>query len=110
MARRLRGFVYVDGTAYGPGSDMSADTAERIGDHAWESDADSGDDGEPGTVGYNDPRTGGGDGAPPRTGRGSGVDAWRKFAEDHSVEYDTHASREDIIAACESAGVIEREA
>ncbi|MFF9088648.1 hypothetical protein ACF1BE_19890 [Streptomyces sp. NPDC014991] len=108
MARRLRGFVHVDGKWFGPDTEVPADTAKRIGDHAWETDADSSDDGEPGPVGYTDPGTGG-DEAPPRAGRGSGIDAWRKFAEQRGVEYDTNASREDIIAACEAAGVIERE-
>ena len=47
--------------------------------------------------------------APPRSGRGSNIDAWRRFAEQNGVEYDTHASREEIIAACEQAGLVEQE-
>ena len=109
MARRLRGFVHVDGKWFGPNNDVPADTAKRIGDHAWASDADDSDDTEPGSVAYTDPGTGGSVEAPPRTGRGSGVDAWRAFAEQHNVDVPADASREDIIAACESAGVIERE-
>lgn len=107
--RRLRAYVHVDGTAYGPGDDVPDEVAKRIGDHAWETSGSNDDGGEPGPVGFTDPGTGGDDQAPPRSGRGSGIDAWRRFAEKNGVEYDTHASREEIIAACEQAGVIEPE-
>ncbi|MEW1867040.1 hypothetical protein AB0420_02380 [Streptomyces caelestis] len=113
MARRLRTYVHVDGTAYGPGDDVPAEVAERIGDHAWETDGDQ-DDGEP-TVGYTDPAAqqsttppNGGE-APPRSGRGSGVEAWRQFAEQNDLDVPADAGREDIIAAAEDAGLIERE-
>lgn len=36
MARRLKTYVHVDGTAYGPDDEVPADVAKRIGDHAWE--------------------------------------------------------------------------
>ncbi len=45
---------------------------------------------------------------PPRAGRGSSLVAWQAFAAGHNVQHDSDASRDDIIAACESAGVIER--
>ncbi|MGA5869257.1 hypothetical protein [Streptomyces cinereoruber] len=113
MARRLRGYVHVDGRAYGPDDELSAAVAKRIGDHAFEDTGGevAGESG-PETVGFTDPRaaTSSGDTAPPpRSGRGSGIDAWRKYAEDNGVEYDTHASREEIIAAAEQAGLIEPE-
>ncbi|MGA5489566.1 hypothetical protein ACPCK1_17640 [Streptomyces pseudogriseolus] len=104
MTRRLIAYVHVDGKAYGPDSDVPADVAKRIGAHAW-TDADS-----PAEVPTPTGAGGGsGDEAPPRSGRGSGVEAWRAYAEQHDVEVAADASREDIIAACEAAGVVERE-
>ncbi|MFF9690233.1 hypothetical protein [Streptomyces sp. NPDC014623] len=106
--RRLNTFVHVGGVAYGPGTDVPPEVAEKIGAHAWES-ADDQDDGA--QVGFEDPTTPQppGDEPPARSGRGSGIDAWRKFAEQSGVEYDTDASRDEIIAACEAAGIVERE-
>ncbi|GAA0494821.1 hypothetical protein Ade02nite_19660 [Paractinoplanes deccanensis] len=43
---------------------------------------------------------------PPRSGRGSGLPAWQAWADLARVEYDEDASRDDVIAACELAGVI----
>lgn len=36
---------------------------------------------------------------PPRSGRGSGVDAWREFATAVGLELDGDATRDEIIAA-----------
>ncbi|WP_125262320.1 hypothetical protein [Streptomyces alboflavus] len=102
MSRRLIAHVYVDGIAYGPDDEVPAAVARRIGAHAWTSGEDAG--GPPGV-----PGTDGGAEPPPRSGRGSGIEAWRAFAEQHKVEVATDASREDIIAAAESAGVVEPE-
>lgn len=44
---------------------------------------------------------------PPRSGRGSGLDPWRTFADLHQVQYAPEASRDDIIAACVRAGLID---
>jgi hypothetical protein len=109
MARRLRTYVHVDGTAYGPDDDVPAEVAERIGEHAWTDDSDQGD-AEP-TVGFTDPgtRQSSTSGAPPRSGRGSGVEAWRQFAAQNDLDVPADASREDIIAAAEDADLIERE-
>ncbi|MFJ2249440.1 hypothetical protein [Streptomyces sp. NPDC087862] len=92
--RRLIAYVHVAGAVYGPGDDVPPDLAKRIGAHAWVDDGDQ----APALSG-----------APPRSGRGSGVDAWRAFAEQHDVEFAADASREDIIAACEAAELVERE-
>lgn len=46
-------------------------------------------------------------GEPPRSGKGSGRDAWVAFAADHGVHVDDEDSRDDIIAGLVSAGVIE---
>ena len=43
---------------------------------------------------------------PPRAGRGSGFDAWKAFADLVGVTYPADAGRNDIIAACVTAGVI----
>lgn len=53
--------------------------------------------------------TGTGATPPPRSGKGSGVEAWREFADRKGVGTDDEMSRDDVIAACEAAGVIERE-
>jgi len=111
VGRRLNTFVHVDGVAYGPDSEVPAEVAKRIGDHAWQQD-DGEVRGEPGpeAVGFTDPGTGGRTaGAPPRSGRGSGIEAWRAFAEQNGVGVDSDMSREDIIAAAEAAGVVDRE-
>jgi hypothetical protein len=108
MARRLHSYVHVDGVAYGPDDEVPAEVANRIGAHAWQ-DSGQSEDG-PGTVGFDDPGAGGGEtAAPPRSGRGSGIEAWRQFAEANGVDTDDEMSRDDVIAAVESAGVIERE-
>lgn len=44
--------------------------------------------------------------APPRGGPGSGRSVWQEFAEAHEVEIPNSASKADIIAACEAAGII----
>jgi hypothetical protein len=43
---------------------------------------------------------------PPRSGAGSGVAAWRNFAEANDVDFPADASRDEIIEACEKAKVI----
>ncbi|MBM0240020.1 hypothetical protein JNW88_28165, partial [Micromonospora sp. ATA32] len=46
---------------------------------------------------------------PPRSGKGSGVDAWRSFASVAKVNVPDGASRDDIVAACVKARVIDAE-
>jgi len=41
---------------------------------------------------------------PPKTGKGSGPEAWRAYAEKVDVEVPADASREDVIAAVDAAG------
>lgn len=45
------------------------------------------------------------DGPPPHAGKGSGTKAWAAYAEENGVSVEEDASRDDIIAACEEAGV-----
>lgn len=44
---------------------------------------------------------------PPRAGRGSSLDAWKTWAALAHVQVDDDMTRDDIVAACELAGVIE---
>ncbi|MFF2189244.1 hypothetical protein [Streptomyces sp. NPDC058155] len=99
--KRLIAYVHVDGVAYGPDDEIPAKVAKRIGDHAWADVAEA-----PAIEPDDDDQD---DDVPPRSGRGSGVEAWREFAEKNGVEVAAGASREDIIAACERAGVVEPE-
>jgi len=45
------------------------------------------------------------DGPPPKGGAGSGAPAWRAYAAKKGVEVAEDASREDVVAALEAAGV-----
>lgn len=42
---------------------------------------------------------------PPKAGAGSGAKVWKAYAETHGLTVPDGASREDIIEACEKAGV-----
>ncbi|MGW7248823.1 hypothetical protein [Streptomyces decoyicus] len=90
--------------AFGPGDDVPAWAAKQITNpKAWGDGADSVDVVEvptPPGVGVE---------PPPRSGKGSGVEAWRAFAERKGVDVDQDATREDVVAACEAAGVVDRE-
>jgi hypothetical protein len=44
---------------------------------------------------------------PPRSGKGSGEAAWRAFAEANGVQVSENDGRDEIIAACQDAGVIQ---
>ena len=94
--RRLIGYVHVDGIAYGPDDDVPAKVAKRIGDHAWVDD-----DAEPSGPELLT--------EPPRSGRGSGVEAWRAFATQELDAVSDEWSKEEIIAALERAEVIQPE-
>ncbi|MFF7171094.1 hypothetical protein [Streptomyces pseudovenezuelae] len=111
MTRRLKTFVHVGGNAYGPDDEVPAEVAERIGDHAWQDDSEAPGEDEPEAVGFTDPRTSQQQTveAPPRSGRGSGIEAWLAFAEAQGVGTDSDMNRDDVIAACEAAGVVEPE-
>lgn len=45
------------------------------------------------------------DGPPPKGGAGSGAPAWREYAARNNVEVAEDASREDVVAALDAAGV-----
>lgn len=42
---------------------------------------------------------------PPKGGAGSGVAKWREYADATGVQVDDEASRDDVIAALDAAGV-----
>jgi hypothetical protein len=44
-------------------------------------------------------------GVPPKNGPGSGIDAWKAYAETKNVQVGADDKREDIIAALDRAGV-----
>lgn len=98
---KLASYVFVDGQPYGPNDDVPADIARRITNpNAWEG-------GEVPDFGPDPASAPAAGEVPPRAGKGSGREAWAKFAEAAGVAFDAETSRDEIIAACEQAGVIE---
>jgi hypothetical protein len=131
---RLARAVWVEGRKYLPGDVVPDEVASKITNpKAWEGgrlpNLDGGQHRSPRDVVDSTPvqqvgvAAGGpdrdgdnGDGVdgdprvpPPRAGKGSGIGPWRTFAEAHNVACPPDASRDDIIAACEAAGVITAE-
>lgn len=111
MARRLNTtiHVHVDGASrvYGPADEVPdevaalittpgvwADNAEGT-DQPDEADNAEGTDEVPDKVG----------GLPPKQGKGSGVKAWRAYADTKGFETDDDISRDEIIAALDAAGI-----
>lgn len=97
--RKLATYVHVDGQVFGPDDNVPADVAEKITNpKAWAeapADAPADDGGTATTVSV-----------PPRSGKGSGVDAWTAYAAtlDPPVDVAEGTSRDDVIAAIEAAG------
>lgn len=82
MSRRLKFSVMIGSTVHEAGTEPGEDVAGQITNpDAW--------DGE-------------GSGEPPRSGKGSGADAWRTYAESMGVTVDEDMSRDDIIAQLDS--------
>lgn len=93
---------------FAPGTDEYPDwAAKKMGPHCFEGGEDLfNEDGKRQAVIHHDAvvdeHTG--DGPPPQSGAGSGVKAWRSYAE--AQEYDVEGlDRDEIIAALEEAGV-----
>jgi hypothetical protein len=106
---KLSSYVHVpvdgDWVVYGPDDEVPAEHAALITNpKAWE-------DGElpsaKATKSSADESTEGTGGEPPRSGKGSGRDAWTEFAESREVHVEDEDSRDDIIAALVEAGVID---
>jgi hypothetical protein len=91
MARKLAYTVglFVDGETkfYGPDDEVPPEIAKQIGEHAWE------------------PEESKTDGPPAKAGKGSSKEAWVAYAEASGVAVPDGASREEIVAALDDAGV-----
>jgi hypothetical protein len=92
------GVIYLAGTARSETKDVPAGPW-------WSDGGEPENQGEPGGSGQ---ERGGGEPetpqAPPRSGAGSGADAWRAYAEAIDVEIPADAGRDDIIAAVDARG------
>lgn len=103
MTRKLNTFVHVhdeNGAAqiFGPSDDLPDWAANAITNpDVW---ADRGE-----AAPVDEPEAPVGDGPPPKGGGGSGAPAWREYAAKHNVEVADNASRDDVIAALDAAGV-----
>jgi hypothetical protein len=88
-----------DGVRYDPGMDVPAEVASEWSnpDIVWDGDAPASDAGDGAAKAPADPSV-----EPPRSGRGSGVEAWRAHAAHLGVEVPDDASRDDIIAAVDA--------
>lgn len=86
MARKLAYTVIVDEETFPVGTEETAELKAKIPNPvAWDGESKLPDE-ESGPT------------EPPRSGRGSGEDAWRAYAEDLDLEVPDGASRDDIIA------------
>lgn len=85
---------------FGPGDDVPAWARKKIiNPQVWDDydpDAPADDDGT-------DAHTG--DGPPPKSGKGGGIRAWRKYAKDHGVDADDLSDVDEVVAELEQAGV-----
>lgn len=94
---------------FAPGTDDYPDWAgKKMGDHCFEGGEDLfNEEGKLQAVIHHDAVFDGpphGDGPPPQSGAGSGVKAWRSYAD--AEEYDVEGlDRDEIIAALKEAGV-----
>ena len=100
MARQLVSHVHVFNEDKGdyevlaggtPEGDVPAWAVKAMGDHVWVDDSKDADEG----------------GEPPRSGAGSGKQAWTDFAAANGVEVGDDDTRDDIIAKLADAGVVE---
>lgn len=135
MARELKQIVVFGGTVYGPGyvNPVEDDIAKNFTNPAVWGEAKESDDSEDSPQGEESVTapvvSAPGDGAvtapdapeptpapsepakptlpvPPRSGAGSGIAAWKAFADANDVPYGADDSRDEIIEACEQAKVI----
>jgi len=124
MSRRLESNVFVDGKWYGPSYPDAGAPPSGVNEKAFGTTED--DDGimsppqareglgyvdAPPDPGANEaPVDTGADPTPaaqppPQAGPGSGKSAWLDYAIAHNVRVRDDAPRDDIIAACQAAGV-----
>lgn len=121
---RLARRIYASGQWYGPDDEVPAEVARAITNpKAWEGGqlptfADMADGADTAPEGGSDDETTTPDAgveqpmrlpAPARSGRGSGRDAWEAYLKANNVQVTPGASREDLIAAAEDAGLVDKE-
>lgn len=109
---KLKTYVSVDGVTYGPDSVVPDEVASRISNpKVWDGEppafAGSGVRrfpmlGSPVGAAQSGPAAGG---VPPRSGKGSGADAWAAYAAANGVPVAPDATRDDVIAALDAAGI-----
>lgn len=119
---KLRTYVHIDGRAYGPEDTVPAAVAAKISNpDVWDGPAParagSGIAAQPGAGGVlpvtlqeksgsgAHPAADAGSDVPPKGGAGSGKDAWAAYAAKHDVKVADDATRDDIVAALDAAGV-----
>lgn len=108
--RRLTTYVHVDGVEYGPSRQPPPEVAVRITNpDVWDGPVETEPPVPPAPVPpvappvppADEPGADGVGGAlpePPRSGRGSGLDAWLAFARQEGVEVPPDSERNDVIA------------
>lgn len=95
MSRRLKYSVAVGNDIHVAGTSPSAEVAKLITNpDAWEDD-DASSSSDPGASFE----------IPPKGGAGSGKEAWADYAAERGVEVDEDATRDEIVAALDAAGV-----
>lgn len=72
-----------------PGEKVPEWAAKQMGDHCWVDDGDSTSEVE----------------VPPKSGKGSGLAAWAKYADAHGVAVEDDDTRDDIIAQLVAGGI-----
>ena len=90
---KLAAYVHVDGRVFGPDDEVPAEFAAQITNpKAWEvaPDPEALDEGVVPV--------------PPKGGAGSGIEAWKKYAEALGVDITGAETRDDVIAAITAAG------
>lgn len=109
MTRRAAAYVHVAGRWFAPGDVVPAEYADQIRNPAvWGEDEVPLEPGKPrgwakgGPAKDRDPEVAP---VPPRSGAGSGKDAWAAYAEANDVLVPDGAGRDDIVALLEEAGV-----
>lgn len=108
----VHGVLDEDGVPHSflPGVEVPGWAAKQMGAHCFEGGEDIfNEDGVPKPVVHHDailanPLTVEVDGPPPQSGKGSGVRAWRAYAEAHDVDAEG-LDVDDIVAKLEAAGV-----
>jgi hypothetical protein len=91
--------------AFLPGDDVPSWAAKQITNPlAWGTEPEQAEVGSGGRVGDASPERDA-DGPPPQGGTGATRQRWADYATAHGVDVQDDWKREDIIAACEKAGV-----